>query len=91
MKDKLYKKSFVLMIVTILCQGINLVRDILLARCFGTTTFNDIYLVSQTIVSVIITMINSPMATAFVPVTTKYYVSKNMAQSQNLWDLGFLT
>ena len=83
MKDKLYKKSFVLMIVTILCQGINLVRDILLARCFGTTTFNDIYLVSQTIVSVIITMINSPMATAFVPVTTKYYVSKNIDERNN--------
>lgn len=78
MKEKLYKKSFVLMIVTIMCQVINLGRDVLLVRYFGTTSFNDVYLVSQTIVSVIITMINSPMATAFVPVTMKYYVSETI-------------
>jgi putative peptidoglycan lipid II flippase len=78
MKNKFYKKSFTLMIVTILCQVINLGRDILLARSFGASSLNDTYLVSQTIVSVIITMINSPMATAFVPVTTKYYVSETV-------------
>lgn len=77
MNSKLYKKSFALMVVTIMCQGINLGRDILLARNFGASSFNDVYLVSQTIVSIIITMINSPMATAFVPVTTKYYMAES--------------
>lgn len=66
------------MIVTIICQVINLCRDILLARSFGTSSLNDVYLISQTIVSVLITMINSPMATAFVPVATKYYVSESI-------------
>lgn len=64
------------MIVTFICQVINLCRDILLAKSFGTSSLNDVYLISQTIVSVLVTMINSPMATAFVPVTTKYYVSE---------------
>lgn len=77
MKNSFYKKSISLMFITIVCQIINLLRDILLARNFGATSINDIYLVSQTIVSVIITMINSPMAVAFVPVTTKYYTREN--------------
>lgn len=70
-----YKKTFSLMIVTIMCQVVNLLRDIILARTFGATNINDVYLVSQTIVSVIITMINSPMAMAYVPLATKHYVS----------------
>lgn len=64
------------MVVTVLCQVINLVRDILLVKSFGATSINDVYLVSQTVVSIIITMINSPMAAAFIPVTTKYYINK---------------
>lgn len=77
MKQSFYKKTFMLMIVTITCQCINLFRDVLLARSFGASNINDVYLVSQTIVSVIITMINSPMATAYVPVATKYFVNEN--------------
>lgn len=77
-----YTKAVRLMIVTITCQCINLLRDILLASAYGTSSINDIYLVSQTIISVIITMINSPMATAYVPVATKYYVNSTHEQRE---------
>jgi len=70
-----YRKTIILMIVVILCQSINLLRDILMSRHFGTSSLNDIYLVSQTVVSVICAMVNSPMATAYLPVTTKYFTS----------------
>lgn len=75
MKNNFYKKTIVLMIVVLLCQAVNLLRDIFLAQSFGASSINDVYLVSQTIISIIISMFNSPMATAFVPVVTKYFVS----------------
>lgn len=70
-----YRKTIIFMIVVILCQSINLLRDILMSRHFGTSSLNDIYLVSQTVVSVICAMMNSPIAAAYLPVTTKYFTS----------------
>ena len=76
-KNNFYKSSVVLLVVSVGCQLINLLRDILLARKLGTNAINDIYLTSQTVISLMITLVNSPMATAYVPVASKYFVKED--------------
>lgn len=75
-----YKKTVSLTVIMILCQVINLLRDILLAKNLGASNLNDIYLVSQTIISLLVSMINSPLATAYVPVATDYFVKKSIKE-----------
>ena len=72
-----YKKSLQLAFISILCQTVNLVRDVFLAKSLGASNLNDIYLISQSTISMFVSMVNSPLATAYVPVTTEYFVSKD--------------
>lgn len=78
MNKGFYRKTISLTLIMILCQVLNLLRDILLARNFGASNLNDIYLVSQTIISLLVSMINSPLATAYLPIATEYYINKTL-------------
>lgn len=80
MNSGFYKKTISLTVIMVLCQGLNLLRDVLLARNLGASNLNDIYLVSQTVISLLISMVNSPLATAFLPVATEYYVNKTVSE-----------
>lgn len=40
-----YKKSLQLAFISILCQTVNLVRDVFLAKSLGASNLNDIYLI----------------------------------------------
>ena len=62
-----YKKSLQLAFISILCQTVNLVRDVFLAKSLGASNLNDIYLISQSTISMFVSMVNSPLATAYVP------------------------
>lgn len=77
MKNNFLGKSLQLAIISILCQSVNLIRDIFLAKSLGASNLNDIYLISQSTISMFVSMVNSPLATAYVPVTTEYFVSKD--------------
>ena len=61
-----YKKSLQLAFISILCQTVNLVRDVFLAKSLGASNLNDIYLISQSTISMFVSMVNSPLATAYV-------------------------
>lgn len=77
MNKTLYKKTFLLAVVSVACQLVNIIRDIVLAKTLGASSLNDIYLVSQSVISLFVSMVNSPLATAYVPVATKYFVSND--------------
>lgn len=81
-KKEIYKKSIALFFVTIFCQIVNLIRDIVLASKIGTGSANDIYLTAQTIVSIMISMVCSPLATAYLPVATPFFVRENKAEKK---------
>ena len=71
-----YKKSLQLAFISILCQTVNLVRDVFLAKSLVAINLIDIYLISQSTISFFVSMVNSPLATAYVPVTTEFLYQK---------------
>lgn len=88
-KKEIYKKTIMLFVLSIFCQIFNLLRDIVLASKFGAGSANDIYLTAQTIVSIMVSMINSPLATAYLPIATPFFVRDNKRERQKFLGIAY--
>ncbi|MEG0295425.1 MAG: murein biosynthesis integral membrane protein MurJ [Clostridium sp.] len=71
--NKLFKATFVLMVVTIISKGIGLFRDVLVGYNFGTTGVTDAYATAVSVPDTIFAIIGLAISTTFIPALSKAF------------------
>lgn len=69
--NKIFKATFVVMIVTLLSRVLGMVRDILVASTFGAGVYTDAYKAAVSIPDNLFTIIGLAISTVFIPMISK--------------------
>lgn len=70
---KLFKATFILMIVTIISKGIGFFRDVLVASNFGVSSITDAYDAAVAVPDTIYAIIGLAISTTFIPALSKSF------------------
>ena len=79
-KDKIFKATFIIMIVTLLSKVLGMVRDLLVGNIFGVSAYTDAYKAAVTIPDTIFTIIGLGISTVFIPMLSKVRYEKNKSE-----------
>ena len=74
--NKIFKATFVVMIVTLLSRVLGMVRDILVASNFGAGVYTDAYKAAVSIPDNLFTIIGLAISTVFIPMISKVKYEK---------------
>ena len=74
------KTALIIMFITLISKFLGFGRDIFLSYYFGASKISDIYIISQTVPSVIFGIIGVGIATAYIPMQSR--ISENLGEEE---------
>ena len=69
--NRVKSNTFVLMIIIVICKLLGMLRDIVLANCYGTSSVSDAYLIATAIPVYLFHFIGHSLSTAYLPIFNK--------------------
>lgn len=80
---KVAKIAVVITVLTLFGKFIGMFREVLLATHYGTTIQSDAYVMSQSIIQILTTLVVAALGTAFIPMLTRYKENHSKDEYRN--------
>ena len=82
MKKKFGKTAIILITLSVIIKLIGLLRDTVLADCYGAGTVSDAYLIAITVPTLLFYFIGQALSTSFIPMYTKVEHEKGLDEAR---------
>ena len=79
---KIKQSSVALMGIIVVSKLVGMLRDIVLANCFGTTNISDAYLIAASVPTLLFYFIGHSLSTAYIPMYNKVKAEKGEIEAQ---------
>ena len=73
----------IVMIITLFARFFGLLREILMARYYGTSIYTDAYIIANNIPTVVFDTLGQALLTSFIPMYSKFHLRLNAVSIGN--------